>query len=306
MSNPKTIGTMYGLLGMLSFSLTLPATRAAVLYLDPSVVAFGRPLLAGLLAAILLLVTGQRSFPRRYWKNFALVVLGAGIGVPLTFAWGMHSLPSSHGAITLALLPLGTALVATLRAGERPSPRFWAASVVGSTAVLAFAGLNGAGHIQLGDLILLLSVAASALGYAEGARLTRVMPGWQVMSWTLAIAVPLHVVPFLLAVRAHGLSAPASAWCGFIYITVVSQWTGMFAWLRGLSTGGIARIGQLQLAQPFCTLLFSSLLLRESITPAMLIAAAIVVGAVAVGRNASIETRQESLLESSDELKSET
>lgn len=306
MSSPKTIGTMYGLLGMLSFSLTLPATRAAVLYLDPAVVAFGRPLLAGMLGAILLLVTGQRSFPRRYWKNFMLVILGAGIGVPLTFAWGMHSLPSSHGAITLALLPLGTALVATLRVGERPSARFWAASVVGSAAVLGFAELKGAGHIQAGDFILLLSVAASALGYAEGARLTRIMPGWQVMSWALAIAAPLHVIPFLLAARAHGLFAPASAWCGFIYIAVVSQWTGMFAWLRGLSTGGIARIGQLQLAQPFCTLLFSSLLLREAITPAMLIAAAIVVGAVAVGRNANIKTQQESRLDNSEELESQT
>jgi drug/metabolite transporter (DMT)-like permease len=305
LSNPKTIGTVYGLIGMLSFSLTLPATRAAVLYFDPSVVAFGRPLLAGLLAAILLIVTGQRVPPWRYWKNFALVALGAGIGVPLTFAWGMHSLPAAHGAITLALLPLGTALVATLRAGERPSIRFWAASVVGSAAVLAFAEINGAGHIQLADFILLLSVAASALGYAEGARLTRVMPGWQVMSWSLVMALPLHVIPFLLAVRSHGLSAPPSAWSGLIYIAVVSQWTGMFAWLRGLSTGGIARIGQLQLAQPFCTLLFSFLLLGESITPAMLIAAGVVVGAVAVGRNASIEVREESLLDNSDEVESE-
>jgi drug/metabolite transporter (DMT)-like permease len=306
LSKPKTVGTMFGLLGMLSFSLTLPATRAAVLYLNPAVVAFGRPLLAGLLAAILLIATGQHRFPRRYWKNFALLILGAGIGVPLTFAWGMHSLPSAHGAVTLALLPLGTALVATLRAGERPSLRFWAASLAGSAAVVAFAELKGAGHIQLADFILLLSVGASAVGYAEGARLTRVMPGWQVMSWALAVAAPLHVIPFLLAVRAHGLSAPASAWCGFLYIAVVSQWTGMFAWLRGLSTGGIARIGQLQLVQPFCTLLFSSLLLKESITPAMLIAAAIVVGAVAVGRNADIGTGPESWPGNSDELESET
>jgi drug/metabolite transporter (DMT)-like permease len=292
---------------MLSFSLTLPATRAAVLYLDPAVVAFGRPLSAGVLAAILLLTTGQRSFPRRYWRNFLLVALGAGIGVPLTFAWGMHSLPSAHGAITLALLPLGTALVATLRAGERPSIRFWAASVVGSGAVLAFAEIKGAGHIQLADFILLLSVAASALGYAEGARLTRVMPGWQVMSWALVLTLPVHVVPFLLAARAHGLSAPTRAWAGFIYIAVVSQWTGMFAWLRGLSSGGISRIGQMQLAQPFCTLLFSALLLGESITPAMLVAAAVVVGAVAVGRRASIEVREESLVrDNSSSVGSET
>jgi len=282
--------------GMVSFSLTLPATRAAVLYLHPSVVGFGRPVIAGVLAGIVLIVTGQHPPARRYWKNFALVVLGVVIGVPLTFAWGMYRLPSAHGAITLALLPLATALVAALRAGERPSKRFWAASLVGSGAVLAFAKISGAGRIQAADFVLLLSVAASALGYAEGARLARVLPGWQVMSWALVFGSPLHVIPLLWAVKAHGVSgAPPSAWCGLAYIAVVSQWLGMFAWLRGLSTGGISRIGQLQLLQPFCTLLFSALLLGESVTLGMLIAAIVVVIAVAVGRIAVVHVPEDSL-----------
>lgn len=293
---------MYGLLGMLSFSLTLPATRAAVLHLHPAVVAFGRPVLAAVLAALLLVATGQRPPARRYWKSFVLVVIGVVIGVPLTFAWGMHSLPAAHGAITLALLPLATAMVAALRAGERPSKRFWAATMVGSMAVLAFARISGAGRIQPADLILLLSVAASALGYAEGARLTRVMPGWQVMSWALVLGAPFHIVPFLLAVRTHGLAAPPSAWCGFAYVCIVSQWLGMFAWYKGLSAGGIARIGQLQLVQPFCTLLFSVLLLGESVTVSMLLAAAIVVGSVAVGRKATVEIRDESIADSSAQV----
>ncbi len=288
LSNPRTIGTVYGLIGMLSFSLTLPATRAAVLHLHPAVVAFGRPVLAALLAGTLLLATGQRFPDRRYWKSFALVVIGVVIGVPLTFAWGMHSLPSSHGAITLALLPLATALVATIRAGERPSFRFWAASAVGSLAVLLFARTSGAGHIQVGDVILLLSVAASALGYAEGARLARVMPGWQVMSWALVFGAPFHLIPLALAIYEHGLVAPASSWVGLVYIAVVSQWLGMFAWYKGLSVGGIARIGQLQLLQPFCTLLFAALLLGESVTVSMLIAASVVVGSVAVSRSATV------------------
>jgi len=287
---------------MLSFSLTLPATRAAVLHLHPAVVAFGRPVLAAVLAALLLVATGQRPPARRYWKSFVLVVIGVVIGVPLTFAWGMHSLPAAHGAITLALLPLATAMVAALRAGERPSKRFWAATMVGSMAVLAFARISGAGRIQPADLILLLSVAASALGYAEGARLTRVMPGWQVMSWALVLGAPFHIVPFLLAVRTHGLAAPPSAWCGFAYVCIVSQWLGMFAWYKGLSAGGIARIGQLQLVQPFCTLLFSVLLLGESVTVSMLLAAAIVVGSVAVGRKATVEIRDESIADSSAQV----
>jgi drug/metabolite transporter (DMT)-like permease len=302
LSNPRTVGTFYGLIGMVSFSLTLPATRAAVLHLDPWVVSFGRPVVAGILAAILMIVTGQRFPARRYWKNFALTALGVVIGVPLTFAWGMYRLPASHGAVTLALLPLATALVAALRAHERPSKRFWAAGIMGSAAVLVFARISGAGHIQFADFILLLSVAASAIGYAEGARIARVMPGWQVMSWALVIGAPLHVIPLILAVRAHGLHAPASSWLGFAYIAVVSQWLGMFAWLKGMSTGGISRIGQLQLLQPFCTLLFAVVLLGESVTLGMIIAAAVVVAAVAIGRNAAVHVPEDSLAGSSAEV----
>ena len=282
---------MYGALGMVTFSLTLPATRAAVLHLHPAVVAFGRPVVAAILAGTLLIATGQRLPERRYWKSFVLIVIGVVVGVPLTFSWGMHALPAAHGAITLGLLPLATALVATLRAGERPSKRFWVASVAGSVTVLAFAAIHGAGRIQPGDLILLLSVAASALGYAEGARVARQVPGWQVMSWALVFGAPLHVVPLALAIRGHGLSAPPSAWAGFAYVCVISQWLGMFAWYKGLAAGGIARVGQLQLLQPFCTLLFAVLLLGESITAPMIVAAVIVFAAVALARNAAVEVR---------------
>jgi drug/metabolite transporter (DMT)-like permease len=291
MANSRTIGTLYGALGMVTFSLTLPATRAAVLHIDPTVVAFGRPVVAAVLAAVLLLVTRQRPPARRYWKSFVLIVIGIVIGVPLTFAWGMHAVPAAHGAITLALLPLATALVAALRAGERPSKRFWLASTVGSAAVLVFAWMNGAGRIQPGDIILLLSVAASALGYAEGARVAREMPGWQVISWALVFGAPLHLVPLAIAVHAHPLDAPLIAWAAFAYLCVVSQWLGFFAWLKGLSTGGIARIGQLQLLQPFCTLMFAALLLGEAITAGMVATAVVVVAAIAVARNAPVELR---------------
>ena len=234
---------------------------------------------------------GNRLPDRRYWKSFVLIIIGVVIGVPLTFAWGMHALPSAHGAITLGLLPLATALVAVLRAGERPSKRFWMASAVGSAAVLAFAWINGAGRIQPGDIILLLSVAASALGYAEGARVAREMPGWQVISWALVFGAPLHIIPLALALHAHPLAAPPSAWAAFAYVCIVSQWLGMFAWLKGLSTGGIARIGQLQLLQPFCTFLFAAVLLGETITASMIVAAMVVVAAVVVARNAPVVHR---------------
>jgi drug/metabolite transporter (DMT)-like permease len=295
LSNSRAVGTWYGLLGMLSFSLTLPATRAAVLYLDPWVVGLGRPVLAAVLAAVLLVVTGQRPPARRYWRQFVPVVCGVVFGVPVLFAWGMDKLPASHGAITLALLPLATALVAVLRAGERPSRCFWIATAVGSAAVLAFAIGRGAGRLRWADVILFLSVVASAVGYTEGARLSRVFRGWQVMCWALVMGAPFLIIPLAFAVRAHGVSAPPFAWGGFAYVCVVSQFAGMFAWYKGLASGGIARIGQLQLLQPFCTLFFSALLLKEVITLPMVLAAAVVVGSVAIGKSSRIQISRASV-----------
>jgi drug/metabolite transporter (DMT)-like permease len=287
-SAAKTTGTLYGLAGMLTFSLTLPATRAAVLHLGPAFTGSGRPLVAAVCSAILLAVTRQKFPPRHYWKNFALVVIGVGIGVPLTFAYGMQRVPAGHGGVTLALLPLATALLGAILAGERPSFRFWAATVVGSAAVLVFALLKGGGALESGDIILFVSVLASAIGYAEGARLARIMPGWQVLCWSLLIASPLHLFLVVRSLGTFSFSAPAGAWIGFAYVSLVSQWLGLFLWFKGLSTGGIARIGQMQLLQPFCTLLFAAVLLGESVTASMLITAAIVVAAVAVAGNASI------------------
>jgi drug/metabolite transporter (DMT)-like permease len=164
--------------------------------------------------------------------------------------------------------------------------------MIGSAAVLAFAWINGAGRIQPGDIILLLSVAASALGYAEGARVAREIPGWQVMSWALVFGAPLHIIPLVLVIRAYGLSgAPPIAWAAFAYVAVISQWLGMFAWLKGLAAGGIARVGQLQLLQPFCTFVFAAALLAEKITAAMVVAAVVVFAAVAAARNAPVELR---------------
>jgi len=298
-ANRIAVGTAYGMLGMLSFSLTLPATRAAVLYFHPSVVAFVRPVVAAVFAAALLIATKSRFPARQHWKSFVLIVLGVVIGVPITFAWGMHSLPAAHGAITLALLPLCTALFAKLRTGEHPSKRFWAASLAGSAAVIAFAvthsaGSAGVGAIRTGDAVLFLSVIASSLGYAEGARLTRVMPGWEVTSWSIVMGAPFMVIPAVMAVRTYGMSAPPSAWYGLAYVCIVSQWLGMFAWYKGLAIGGIAHIGQLQLFQPFCTILFAAVLLAEPITIGTLIAALAVVASVAVSRSSIVEIRDQS------------
>ncbi len=284
----ETRGLAYGFLGVLAFSLTLPATRVAVAAFDPTVVGLGRALVAAGLAAVLLLLTRQPWPSRPQWRGLVIVAVGVILGFPLLSAWAMSRLPAAHGAVILGLLPLATALAGALRAGERPSRGFWVAGVAGSATVVAFAVSMGAGDLQPADLALFAAVLAAALGYGEGGRLAREMGGWQVISWALVLAAPFIAVPVFLALGKPAPVAPWSAWLSFGYVAVVSQFLGFFAWYRGLALGGVARVSQLQLLQPFLTFLASALLLGEQITLLMLGAALLVLVTVALGRKAAI------------------
>lgn len=275
-------------MGILAFSFTLPATRVAVGQLDGTVVGLGRALVAAVLAAAVLRATRQPLPPRRLWGRLAVVSLGVVLGFPLFSALALTMVPASHGAVVVGLLPAATALMAVLRAGERPSSAFWASSLLGLAAVTAFAAAMGAGRPQLADGLILLAVGLGALGYAEGGALARELGAWQVICWALVGAAPFLAPVVVLRVFERGLSAGPAAWAGFAYVSVVSQFLGFFAWYRGLAQGGVARVGQLQLAQPVLTLLWSALLLGERLSLATAAAAGAVLASVALTQRARV------------------
>lgn len=280
-----TKGLLLGLLGVALFSLTLPATRIAVAWLDPVTVGLGRALVAAVPAGLLLLVLRQRRPTAREWRGLAVVALGVVLGFPLLSAWAMTKVPAAHGAVVLGVLPLATAAFAALLAGERPVPLFWLVGLLGSALVVVFALREGGGAVTWPDLALLLAVAAAALGYAEGARLSRTLGGWQVISWALVLSAPILLWPVAEAVAEVEIRAlPWEAWLAFAYVALISQFTAFFAWYRGLALGGIAKVGQLQLLQAFFTLGFAALINGEAIGWDTLGFALAVVACVAVGR----------------------
>ena len=180
-------GFVYGFLGVLVFSLTLPATRMAVSGFDPVFVGLGRAVMAGGLSLILLIVTRQPIPPLRFLPNFCIVVAGVVVGFPLLSAIAMRDAPASYGAVITGLLPLSTALCGVWRAGERPSLPFWIFASLGSALVVGFALLSGNGSIRLADLALVGAVGAAGLGYAEGTVLARTVGSWQVICWALIL-----------------------------------------------------------------------------------------------------------------------
>jgi len=274
-------GVVLGALGVLGFSFSLPATRLAVADLDPWFVAFGRAVVAGALAAAALAAIRAPRPTRDQVRRLGLVALGVVLGFPALTSLALVTQTSSHGAVVIGFLPAATAVFAVLRAGERPTAAFWAASGAGLAAVVAFAATQGAAGLERGDLLLLGAVVLCGLGYAEGGALARELGGWRTICWALVLSLPLTVPVALVAGAAEPLVAAPSAWLGFAYVALVSMFLGFFAWYAGLARAGVARTSQLQLAQPVLTLGWAAALLGEAVGMATLAAALAVLASVA-------------------------
>ncbi|PFH11927.1 EamA-like transporter family protein [Collimonas sp. PA-H2] len=281
-------GMWLGLAGVAIFSLTLPFTRMAVAELNPVLVAFGRAVVAAL-CSIPLLWKLKAARPRgAQWKALALTALGVVVGFPLFSSVAMRYVPASHGAIVLGILPLATAMFGALRFGERPSADFWIAALAGSGIVIVFALSQGGGGLQLADLALLAAVVAAAMGYAEGGRLSQTMGGQQVIAWALLLSLPVLLPITVWLGWRYGVNASPRAWLGFAYVSLFSMFIGFFFWYKGLALGGIARVGQVQLLQPFMTLLGAALLLGEALVASNMLFALAVLVVVGFGRKTAV------------------
>lgn len=265
-SKRELVGWGYGFLGVLIFSLTLPATRIAVAELDPAFVGLGRAVVAASLAIVLLISTRQPLPPKKFLPRFILVGIGVVIGFPLLTAIAMKNAPASYGAVITGLMPLATALFGVWRGKERVSISFWVFALIGSGLVICFALISGTKSITVTDFALLGAVAAAGMGYAEGAILARTLGAWQVICWSLVLCLPISL-PIVISCSPNSFSSISiDAWLGFFYVGIFSMFLGFFAWYQGLAWGGIANVSQIQLIQPFLTILASAILLNEALS----------------------------------------
>jgi drug/metabolite transporter (DMT)-like permease len=176
---------------------------------------------------------------------------------------------------------LGTAVVAALAMRQRPSMGFWACAVAGCALVVGFA-LQAGGGITAADGLLLLAVLCGAIGYVAGARLSAEWSAEHVICWVLVISTPFT---WPLAWYSWPTQpASGSAWLGFAYVTVFSMWVGFFAWYRALALGGTVRVSQVQLVQPFLTLLFAVPVLGEHLEATTLLFSLAVIATVFIGK----------------------
>ncbi|MBH3445214.1 DMT family transporter [Pseudomonas moraviensis] len=266
----KTSGWINGFIGVLIFSGSLPATRLAVLEFEPVFLTVVRAAIAGALAVGLLLLFKQRRPAHHQWLSLLIVALGVVLGFPLLTALALQHVTSAHSIVFVGLLPLATAIFGVLRGGERPRPVFWIFSILGSALVVGFALSQGLSASPTGDLLMLAAILACGLGYAEGAKLSRSLGGWQVICWALVLSLPLMTVLSLWLAPASFADISLPAWMCLGYVSLFSMLIGFVFWYRGLAQGGIAAVGQLQLLQPFFGLALAATLLHEQVSVGML------------------------------------
>jgi drug/metabolite transporter (DMT)-like permease len=283
--------TALGALGVMFFSVTFPATTAAEASFSPVEVGVGRSVIGGVVTIAVLLVRREPLLPPRAVLGRMLIVAGpVGIGFGLFSALALRYVSSVHGAVLTGLIPAATAGVAVWRAGERPRRAYWAALAFGLAVVIGFAVVQGGGNLTVADLLLLVAVGIAGLGYAEGGAVAREYGGWRVICWAVILALPVTLpvtaIAFLIDPPTHITAAAAG---GLAYVGVISMVVGFFAWYHAMALGGVARIGRLQIAQPALTLGWSALLLGEHVSLLSAGAAAAVIAATAVGRNARVD-----------------
>lgn len=263
-------GWVNGFIGVIVFSGSLPATRVAILDFDPVFLTVTRATIAGVIALCVLLIFKEKRPTLKQIFPLFIVALGVVVGYPLLSALALQHVTSAHSIVFLGMLPLATAIFGIMRGGERPPAIFWLFSIVGSLLVVGYSITQGFAASPIGDVLMLAAIILCGLGYAEGAKLSKTLGGWQVISWALVLSLPV-MVPLTFFLRPESFAGVSiAAWFSLAYVALFSMFIGFIFWYRGLAQGGIATVGQLQLLQPFFGLALAATLLHEQVSLGML------------------------------------
>ena len=283
-TNRQNLGLLLGVLGVIVFAGSLPASRIAVTEVSPYFLTAMRAMLAGLGGAFMLIVTRRRPPPRQAWWPLLAVAVAIVLGFPLLSAVAMVSVPSAQGGVILGIMPLMTTAAAAVIEGERPSLGFWIAAIIGSALVMSFALYRSGGYtLAPGDILLLLAVICGGVGYTYSGRLTGLMPGWEVISWAVVLSLPVSMLAVLFTWRADAAAISPRIWVAIAYAGLMAQFVGFFLWNAAMGRAGISRVGQIGLLQPFFVVLIAALVAREPIDPLTIMFAVAVVVTVAIG-----------------------
>jgi len=287
----ETKGMLIGFVGIAIFSLTLPFTQMAVNEMSPFFLAFGRASIAGI-CALILLIFNKSKFPNRVQiKKLIIIVVGVVYGFPIFTSIAMTTLPSSHSGIVLGILPLAMSLFAAIKYKEKPSLSFWLTSIFGTFMVISYTFMDNDGSLMIEDLWLLFAILFAAIGYSEGGILSKEMGSIAVISWALVISLPINLFASYVFYETSYATISFQAFMSLMYVGLFSMFIGFFFWYKGIAIGGISRVGQVQLIQPFLTIIGAYFLTNEKITFLNILFALIVLIVIIIGRRTKIDVK---------------
>jgi drug/metabolite transporter (DMT)-like permease len=237
----------------------------------------------GALVLLPFLWRARAQFTPALWLRIAGIA-AINSAVPfLLFAWGAERAPAGIGAITNAMTVMFTALVAFLFYGERISARRVVALAAGFVGVVILAGGKTAGA---GVWQAALAGTAAALLYGVGINLVRrhltAYPPAAVAAVTL-ICAALELAPLaLLTWPRHAL--PVSAVVSAVLLGVLCTGVAFVFYYRLIAQVGAARTSTVTYLIPLFGVLWAWLALHEPLTLSMALAAALILGGVALSQ----------------------
>ncbi len=268
LTSSLTTAYLLGVFGVIAFGATLPVTRIALVDFTPGFITFGRAVFASIIAITALRLLGRGL---RHPNQLAIFVSGVLLihAFPGFMAIAMQTVPAAHGGVILGFLPLTTAIVARMIAGESPSPKFWLLSIIGLLIVISYIVFQhdemGTAGISSGDLWLVLAGLSASIGYVIFGKLSRSTPGWEIIARALLLNLPITLLGFWWFYQPDVWLATAPSIIALLYLGAFSMFLAFCAWNTALAIGGISRIGQLQLFQTFVTIAISAFLLSEAL-----------------------------------------
>ena len=268
------------------WSLSFVFIRVVVGPLGPVWTATLRMLVAGVALCAFFALVGYRAEAREHWRAYLIVGLINSAAPFLLFAWAAQTLPASYLVVLNAASPMFSALLGALALGDRLDAVKIAGLVAGAAGV---ALVSGAGPIAPSPAVVAAVVAslAAALCYAvaglwlkrRGNELApRAIAGWSQLYAGVA------VLPLALAFPIPGPITTTVA-ANLAALALVCSAVAYLIYFRLIRDIGPTRAMTVTFLMPALGMLWGVVFLGESVTPAMLGGAALVIaGTVAVLR----------------------
>ena len=268
---------------------TYLAIRFAVTTIPPFLMAGMRFLIPGAILYAWRRLAGDAAPTRIQWRSAAIIgfflLLGGNGGV----TWAEQRVASSITALIVGSAPVWMVLIDALRrGGQRPTWLVATGVLIGLLGIVLLVGPSewGGGQLQMdtpGVAVLLLAALFWAIGSLYGR--TAQLPDSPLMGTgmeMLAGSAGLFLAGTLTGEwRQLNLNAvaPSSLW-GLAYLVVFGSLVGFVCYTWLLRVAPTPLVATYAYVNPLIAIIMGNLLAKEAITPLLLIAALVIVGAV--------------------------